>query len=59
MRRDFDSRAAGLCACDDVFGAAVLIRPMLRGMIAPGEVLLARWPNQNQETKVDHGPYRI
>ena len=33
LRRDFGSRAAGLCARDDVFEAHMLIRLLRRGMI--------------------------
>jgi alkylhydroperoxidase family enzyme len=51
MRRDFDSRAAGLCACSDVFGAVVLLPLPLRGMMANPAGALARKPNQQRKPR--------
>ncbi|WP_291577306.1 hypothetical protein [Bradyrhizobium sp.] len=50
MRRDFGSRAAKMCAWDDVFEAVMLIQSLLQGMIARGEALPAHRPINDQET---------
>src|SRR5450432_508817 len=59
LRRDFDSRVAGLCARDDVFEAMMLIQPVPRGMIGNPALLTRASPINDQETWRDHGPHEI